>query len=117
VKHASSLWLVIGLVSMQLLTAGCSGGGGGALFGLFGGGDSGVAEILGTFASAGSDVAGGGSVGDIGGGGLSEGLTVTSDIATVHHPEPASIALFGGGLAGLAHLRRRKAQRTKTARR
>ena len=115
-KHASSLWFVMGLVSM-LLTAGCSGAGGGGLFGFFGG-DSGTEEILGLFASGGSDVVGGGgSIGDLGGGGLSESLVVTSDVATVHNPEPASLALFGSGLIGLAHLRRRKVQQTKTARR
>ena len=108
-RHASSLWMVMGLVSM-LLTAGCGGGGGGGLFGLFGGsGDSGAGDVFSALVSGGSDVAGGS------GGGLTE--TVTSDVATVHHPEPASLVLFGGGLAGLAHLGRRRAKRTKTARR
>ena len=100
----------MGLVSM-LLTAGCGGGGGGGgLFGFFGGGgDSGAGDVFSALISGGSDVAGGS-----GGDGVTEALA--SDVATVHNPEPASVALFGGGLAGLAHLGRRRAKRTKAAR-
>lgn len=91
-------WLVIALlgVVIQLTAAGCGGGGGG-LSSLFGGG-SGSSDAL-SFASSGSDVGGGGSTG-------SETTSITS-VATVHNPEPASAALFGGGLVALACLRRR----------
>ncbi|MDP3703054.1 MAG: PEP-CTERM sorting domain-containing protein [Candidatus Omnitrophota bacterium] len=102
-------WLVIGLVSIPLLTVGCGGGGGG-LSSLFGGGDSGAGDVFSAVVSGGSDIAGGASDG-----GATE--TLTSSAATVHSPEPASVALFGGGLAGLACLRRRKAQRSKPTKR
>ena len=84
-----------------LLTAGCGGGGGGGIFSLFGGGsDSGAGDFVTTL--------------DGGTSGSSGGTTsLASDIATVHHPEPASLALFGGGLAGLAGWRRRRAKRTQ----
>jgi hypothetical protein len=52
------------------------------------------------------------SAGDVGGSGSSSGgSTTTPDVATLHNPEPASIALFGTGLAGLAAIGRRKRSR------
>ena len=112
-NHGSRVWLVIGFAAVQLLTAGCGGGGGGGFFGLFGGGDSGSGDLLGLLASSGSsgsDLAGG--ISELAGGDPGGGLgTITSDVATVSNPEPASMALFGGGLAGLACLRRRRARR------
>ena len=99
-KHGLSVWVASGAIAMQLLIAGCGGGGGGLggfFEGLFGGGDSGSAF-------------------DIGGGGASEPLTLASEVATVHHPEPASMALFGGGLAALAHWRRRQAKAKRSRR-
>src|SRR3989338_1614741 len=103
-------WLIIGFALMPLLTVGCGGGGGGlsSLFG--GGGDSGAGDVFSALVSGGSEIAGGASEG-----GATE--TLTSGAATVHSPEPASVALFGGGLAGLACLRRRKAQRSKPTKR
>ena len=107
-KTISSMLMGAGLLSLQLLTAGCGGGGGGlsSLFG-GGGGDSGAGDVFSALISGGSDVAGGGT---------DSAASVTS-VATVHNPEPASVALFGGGLVGLAYLRRRKAQRAKPAKR
>ena len=108
-SNRSSVWLGMALCSVQLLSAGCGGGGGG-LFGLFGGsGDSGAGDLFSALVSGGSDVAGGA------GGGAAGPLTLASDVATVHSPEPASVALFGIGLAGLAHARRRTTKRSKAA--
>jgi len=101
-------WLAIAVASLGI--AGCGGGGGGGLSGFF----ESVASIFEGSSSSGGDI--GSSVGDLAGS-FSSGGDITgpidggSDIisaATVHHPEPASVALFGGGLAGMAWLRRRK---------
>ena len=111
-RHVAG-WGVVGCIAIQLLATGCGGGGGGlsslfggegGLFGLFGGGDSATSasEALGAIASGGSDGSGDGLI------------TVASDVATVHNPEPASVALFGGGLAGLSLLRRRNARKSKS---
>ena len=106
--HAS--WgMVVGLMVVQFLMAGCEGGGG--LASLFGGGGSGDAGTLGDLASGGVD-----AIGGSGGSGGGEGGLV-SEVATVHSPEPASIVLFAGGLAGLAHLRRRKGRAQRTTKR
>lgn len=93
-------WLILGAVTMPLLTAGCLGGGGNeGSSSLFGGG-----ELAGLFGSS------GGSDGGAGGSGSalssSEGGPSVPEAATLHNPEPASLALFAGGLAGLMGMRR-----------
>ena len=82
---------LVGLaLAVQLLATGCLGLGGGS--GSSGGSGSGT----GGFASSTSGGSGSGSNG-FGG--------------PVHSPEPASIALFGGGLVGLGMWCRRKASK------
>ena len=121
-KHASRIVFVASAATIQLLVSGCGGGGGASGFfsGLFGGGSD-TAGILGSFASAGGELLGdGGDTGGEGGvgGGVGGGLEGSGggagEIATVHHPEPGSVALFGGGLACTAILsRRRRKSRAK----
>ena len=97
--RTTRVWLVGCGIAAQLLTAGCFGGGdGGGLGSFFGfGGSSG----------SGSDSFASFDQGGTGGGG---GFGAPS-VATANNPEPASVALFGSGLAGLALLKRRKARR------
>lgn len=99
----------MGVASMLLLTAGCSGGGGlsGLFDSIFGGGsgDSGSA----VFAALDTGTSGFSSGGSTGGGAI-------SSIATINNPEPGSIVLFGSGLAGMAMLRRRKKTQKRTTR-
>ena len=121
-KGRLSLVTRMGVVlTLQMAMAGCVTGGGGGVFGFIDGDG-----FLGGGSSAGSD---GGSSGESGGvpeslsslplgggdsgseGSSSTGPVIASSPVTVHNPEPASMALFGGGLAGLAALRRRKARR------
>lgn len=102
------------LVAWLAATLG-SGCGGGADFisSLFG--DSTALEIAGS--SSGAFSSGGGLLG-FGGGGSPDG-GVGSDVingvsqGSVVNPEPASVALFGGGLIGISYLRRRNNKRRR----
>ena len=118
-QHTSRTWVIVAGLSLALLTAGCKSGGGGlsSLFGIFGGsggesggGESGGSGVLASLIDVGGSGGGtGGSGGSTGGSG--GGSEITSPAATVHNPEPGSIALFGTGLLGVAFLRRRKSHR------
>ena len=95
--------LVLFALPALLASGGClfgGGGSGGGLFGFFGGG-SGSGEtgssLVASFASS--------------GGGFD---SIAQDVATIQNPEPASMVLFGGGMAGVAFLRRRKARTRKS---
>jgi len=89
-------------IMIQLMAAGCKSGSSAGLFDLFGVGGS---EVLGAFSgSSGSGASGTGGT-TISGSGSS------GEVAKVHNPEPASMALFGAGLAGIGVFRRRKARK------
>jgi len=107
----SRVWVLAAGLVLPLLLAGCKSGGGtaGLLDSFFGGGSSGgsnPAESLGDLASGGlsSGVFSSGGLASAGGLGAFDAPAA----ATLHHPEPANIALFSAGLAGLAVWRRRK---------
>ena len=127
----ASRFTVAALCVAQLVVAGCASGGGGLseLFEkLFGG--AAPADVLASFTSFGDtafsaldDALGGGGgenggwsgdegyegggISDLGGGDGGQGGSIVK-IATIHNPEPGSLALFGGGLAGTAVLARRR---------
>ena len=108
--NRSSLALVVATLALQLLATGCLGNGsgnsssgiGGFFSQLFGGGSN-SSDALGPFVST-----GGSSQGDAGTAGSGIGGPIPE---VAHTPEPASLALFGGGLAGFTLLRRRKSLR------
>ena len=110
-KNYSTPFLIVMTIAIPLLTTGCNSGGGGGLFGLFGGGSE-TSEVLSLFSSNGEGSSGTGEnsepPSESSGGNDVGGSTGSLTIATVHSPEPASVAFFGIGLAGLAHSRRRK---------
>jgi len=91
----------------SLAISGCGGGGGG-----FSGFFEGLASIFDGGPGGGDIVETLSSGGDLGGPVGTTGPELAS-AATVHHPEPASVMLFGGGLAGMAWLRRRTRRRSK----
>jgi hypothetical protein len=114
-QHIAKL-TVLGLsVSALALLSGCEGGSD-VISSLFGGGGNTTAEVISALTPGSSDPgtpsAGPGSSGPGGPGGGGPSSTV----ATLHQPEPYSMALFWGGLAGLAYLRRRKTRKSSNTR-
>ena len=113
-KHIRVGVAVLGL----MFVAGCKGGdslselfnaAGSLTSSLFGGGStSGSGNGSGSGSQIASNSGPGGSGGDSGSG--AGDSTVLANAAVVHQPEPASLALFAGGLASLAMYRRRAAK-------
>jgi hypothetical protein len=83
-------WNGIASLAVLVLLSGCKEGSG--LANLFGGGGSDSADVV--------IIAGGDS-------GSGDG-SFSESVATVHNPEPSSLALFGLGLAGLARNRKKR---------
>ncbi len=108
---------IVGLVSLQLSIAGCLGSGSGGSSGvlgflgsLFGGGDS--SSVISSISNLPD------SEGPDGGEHLTPQQIIQAaeqpqhaQVAVLVNPEPASLALFGGGLGAAALWRRRRAKR------
>lgn len=121
-KRAISWPLLLGLQAVAL--SGCGLGGGSGLVGLFGSGSEEVVSALTNSDQGGTEEIINSSAVTGGSGGGSEVLLGDSEVpageiaaaaAVVHHPEPASLALFGGGMAGVAWIRRRRAKRSSVS--
>ena len=116
-QKAKKILMLSAALAIQLLSSGCFFGGGG-LSSFFGGAESSAAAAF--FNSGSSESNDGGSYDGQGSGGLGEEASRFSDtnpdgssidvpqVAVLHNPEPASMILFGSGLAGLGFLRRRR---------
>jgi len=102
--------VVLGTLAL-LLATGCLQGGSSSIFGsVGGGGDSGGSggEGIASFSAGSSGGSGEGE--SLGAGDLlasGPGPSLGSESASLTHPEPTGVALFGMGLAGAAWLRRR----------
>ena len=122
-QKAHKILMLSAALAIQLFSSGCifgGGGGGGGLFSLFGGGGGSSEAALLISGSSGSND-GQQEGGQEEPGGLGEELSSFSStgfndspindvpqVAVLHNPEPASMILFGSGLAGLGFLRRRR---------
>jgi hypothetical protein len=124
---------IVAIITMQLFTSGCGLlGGGGSVLGFFASNGSDTGDLFASDDSGGSsagdiisafslgdsltsdfseDSSGGDTDdGDIDGGDTDSLAALPPPIARVHNPEPASVILFGSGLAGASLLRKRKAR-------
>ena len=107
-RDSTRLYIVGAALITQLFTAGCRAGGLFDVFGLTSGGSSDSAQSSSDSSETIAESVGG-SENDLAFGGAG----AVSTAATLHNPEPAGLVLFGGGLAGIGLLRRRR----KTVRR
>ena len=108
-EHKTRTALLVGAaLTMQLMTAGCFGGGGGSII-------SGIGDFFsGFFGGSNSSSSGINGIGENIVVSLSEdasGDNGIPEVAVLHNPEPGSLMLFGSGLAGLSFIRRRRSRK------